>query len=153
MRADTKADEVLGVGASLGVALAVAKGARVNGNHIGDLCLGSVSHEKRLSSPLHGNTRALRHLIQLDLGTGQGENVLCRRHVSDVLVTITGYTGTDGRGERDRPEVTNGLLGRPELVLVLETLGVAVRRAVRGEVERLDVVAGRAERVSKCHRA
>jgi len=144
MCADTEADQVLLILTSLSIGLLVSETSNINRVHIIDLLLSSVSHEQRLSSPFHGNTRALWNSAQLDFSASHSHNVLSSRHVSDVLVAITGYTGANGGTDGDWVHVAERRLARSEIVLILDVLGAAARLTVGGVhvVVRLDVVAG-----------
>jgi len=144
MCADTEADQVLLVGASLGIGLLVSETADINGVHIINLLLSSVSYEKWLTSPFHGDTGALWDGAQLDLSAGHSHDVLSGSHVSDVLVAIAGYTGSNGGAKCDWVHVAESSLAGSELVLILNVLGAAAWLSVGrvDVVERLDIVAG-----------
>jgi len=144
MRANTEADQVLLVLTSLGIGLLISKSGDINGVHIINLRLSSVSHEERLASPFHGNTAALWHCAQLDLGTSHSHNILGSCHVSDVLVAVTGYTGADGGTDGHWVHVAEGGLARSDFVLIGDVFGAAARLSVSRVhvVKRLDVIAG-----------
>jgi len=143
MCADTEADQVLLVGASLSIGLLISKSGDINGVHIINLLLSSVSHEEWLTSPFHGDTGTLWHGAQLDLSTSHSHNILSSSHVSDVLVAVTGYTGTNGCAEGNWVHVAKSGLAGSEFVLILDVFGATAWLSVGrvDVVKRLDVVA------------
>jgi len=144
MCADTEADQVLLVGASLSVGLLVSKSRDIDGVHIINLLLGSVSHKEWLTSPFHGDTAALWNGAQLDFSASHSHDILSGSHVSNVLVAVAGYTGTNGGAKCHWVHIAKSGLARSELVLILDVLGAAAWLPVSRVyvVERLDIVAG-----------
>jgi len=120
MCADTEADKVFLVLASFGIGLLISKGGNVDGVHVVDLFLGSVPNKQRLASPFHSNRLTFRNIRQFNFSTSHSQNILGGSHISDVLVSVTGNTGTNGGTQSNWVHVTQGSLSGSEIVLILD---------------------------------